>query len=165
MKELVLIRHAKSSWSDINLSDFDRPLNKRGKKNAPFMAKILKELVKNPDFIISSPSKRTKSTLNYFIKEFDIKKDKIIYDKSIYEAHFSNILKSIKEIKKENNIIFVIGHNPGLNELTNYLIGNFKDNIPTCGILKIVFDINSWDEIEENSGKLEFFKYPKMLII
>src|SRR5574344_1939338 len=114
MKELILIRHAKSSWKDSSLKDFDRPLNKRGEKNAPKMAKILRKLVKTPDLIISSPSKRTKQTLNYFVDEFNYK-NKIIFEDSIYEAPYSNILKIIQNINKKYNIVFLIGHNPGLN--------------------------------------------------
>lgn len=169
MKELVLIRHAKSSWKDTSLNDFDRPLNKRGKNDAPKMAKFLRKMIRNsPDLIISSPSKRTKLTLDFFLKEFDLEKskdDNIIFEESIYEAPYTNLLKVIKNINEDKNIVFLFGHNPGLNDLTNYLIGNFKENIPTSGILKINFDINLWSEIEENSGKLEFFKYPKILDI
>ena len=164
MKELVLIRHAKSSWKDINLDDFDRPLNKRGEKNAPFMAKVLKKLVKKPDLIICSSSKRTRLTLDFFIKEFDYK-NKIIFENSIYETSYENILEVIKNIDKKYKRIFLIGHNPGLNDLTNYLVSSFKENIPTCGILKINFDIDSWENVEKDSGELEFFKYPKMLDI
>ena len=83
MKELILIRHAKSSWSNPLLEDFERPLNKRGERDAPFMAKILKQKEINPDLIISSPSKRTKDTLDFFIKEFDYKGE-IIFEESIY---------------------------------------------------------------------------------
>lgn len=169
MKELVLIRHAKSSWKDTSLNDFDRPLNKRGKNDAPKMAKFLRKMIgHSPDLIISSPSKRTKLTLDFFLKEFDLEKskdDNIIFEESIYEAPYTNLLKVIKNINEDKNIVFLFGHNPGLNDLTNYLIGNFKENIPTSGILKINFDINLWSEIEENSGKLEFFKYPKILDI
>src|SRR5574344_281420 len=164
MKELILIRHAKSSWKDSSLKDFDRPLNKRGEKNAPKMAKILRKLVKTPDLIISSPSKRTKQTLNYFVDEFNYK-NKIIFEDSIYEAPYSNILKIIQNINKKYNIVFLICHNPGLNDLVDFLLENFDENIPTIGLVKINFNVNSWDKIEKNSGNLEFFKYPKMLDI
>ena len=161
MKELILIRHAKSSWSNPLLEDFERPLNKRGAKNAPFMAKILKQKEVNPDLIISSPSKRTKDTLDFFIKEFEYK-DKIIFEKSIYEAPFENLLKVVKNIDDKNKTIFLFGHNPGLNDLVNFLLGRFEENIPTCGVLKLEFDIKNWEDIKEKSGILNFFIYPKM---
>ncbi|MGJ0455304.1 histidine phosphatase family protein [Aliarcobacter cryaerophilus] len=161
MKELILIRHAKSSWSNPLLEDFERPLNKRGAKNAPFMAKILKQKEVNPDLIISSPSKRTKDTLDFFIKEFDFKNE-IIFEESIYEAPFENILKVLKNIDDRYKTIFLFGHNPGLNDLVAFLLGSFKENIPTSGVLKINFDIKKWENLKEKIGILEFFIYPKM---
>ncbi|PRM90301.1 phosphohistidine phosphatase [Aliarcobacter cryaerophilus] len=161
MKELILIRHAKSSWSNPLLDDFERPLNKRGEKNAPFMAKVLKQKGLTLDLIISSPSIRTKQTLDYFIQEFDYKEE-IIFEKSIYEAPFENLLKVIKNIDDKYKTIFLFGHNPGLNDLVDFLIGNFEENIPTSGVLKLNFDIKKWEDIKEKIGILEFFIYPKM---
>lgn len=161
MRELILIRHAKSDWSNPLLDDFERPLNKRGEKNAPFMAKILKKEIQKPDLIISSPSFRTKLTLEYFLKEFEYKGE-VIFEKSIYEAPFENLLKVIKNIDDKYKTIFLIGHNPGLNDLANFLLGSFEDNIATSGVLKIDFDTNSWKNISKDNSKLIFFKYPKM---
>lgn len=161
MKELILIRHAKSSWSNPLLDDFERPLNKRGEKNAPFMAKVLKQKGLTPDLIISSPSIRTKQTLDYFIQEFDYKGE-IIFEESIYEAPFENLLKVIKNIDDKYKTIFLFGHNPGLNDLVDFLIGNFEENIPTSGVLKLNFDIKKWENLKEKIGILEFFIYPKM---
>ena len=160
MKELILIRHAKSSWSNPLLEDFERPLNKRGAKNAPFMAKILKQKELNPDLIISSPSKRTKDTLDFFIKEFNYK-DEIIFKESIYEAPFENLLKVVKNIDDKHKTIFLFGHNPGFNDLADFLLGRFEDNIPTCGVLKINFDTNYWKNISKDNSKLIFFNFPK----
>ena len=160
MKELILIRHAKSSWSNPLLEDFERPLNKRGAKNAPFMAKVLKQKEVNPDLIISSPSKRTKDTLDFFIKEFDYKGE-IIFEESIYEAPYINILKVIKNIDDKHKTIFLFGHNPGFNDLADFLLGKFEDNIPTCGVLKINFDTNYWKNISKDNSKLIFFNFPK----
>lgn len=161
MKELILIRHAKSSWKDSSLDDFDRPLNKRGKKNAPFMAKRLKKKELFPDLIISSPSLRTKLTLDYFLKEFKYKKD-VVFEDSIYEAPYENLLNVIKNVPNSVNQLFFIGHNPGLNGLSDFLLGGFYENIPTSGVLKIVFYTDSWKDISKNNSKLEFFEYPKM---
>ncbi|WNL28919.1 SixA phosphatase family protein [Aliarcobacter cryaerophilus] len=160
MKELILIRHAKSSWSNPLLEDFERPLNKRGAKNAPFMAKVLKQKEVNPDLIISSPSKRTKDTLDFFIKEFDYKGE-IIFEESIYEAPYINILKVIKNIDDKHKTIFLFGHNPGFNDLVAFLLGRFEDNIPTCGVLKLNFDTNYWKNISKDNSKLIFFNFPK----
>lgn len=164
MKKLILIRHAKSSWSNPLLDDFDRPLNKRGVKNAPFMAKVLKQKELKPDLIISSPSIRTKETLNYFLDEFKEYKKNIRFEKSIYEAPYTNLLSVLKNVEKENHTIFFIGHNPGLNDLSDFLLDGFDENIPTSGILKIDLAINSWDKIEKGCGNLDFFIYPKKFI-
>src|SRR5690606_34139294 len=145
----ILIRHAKSDWSNPLLDDFERSLNKRGEKNAPFMAKILKKEIQKPDLIISSPSFRTKLTLEYFLKEFEYKGE-VIFEKSIYEAPFENLLKVIKNIDDKYKTIFLIGHNPGLNDLANFLLGSFEDNIATSGVLKIDFDTNSWKNISKD---------------
>lgn len=161
MKELILIRHAKSSWKNLSLDDFLRPLNKRGRRDAPFMAKKLKSLIEKPDLIISSPSIRTKITLDSFLKEFDYK-DEIIFDKSIYEAPLENLLNSLKNSDNSSRTIFLIGHNPSFNSLADYLLGGFNENIPTSGIVKMTLDINSWSDLKENCGSLEFFIYPKM---
>ena len=160
MKELILIRHAKSSWSNPLLEDFERPLNKRGAKNAPFMAKVLKQKEVNPDLIISSPSKRTKDTLEFFIKEFDYKGE-IIFEESIYEAPYINILKVIKNIDDKHKTIFLFGHNPGFNDLVAFLLGRFEENIPTCGVLKLNFDTNYRKNISKDNSKLIFFNFPK----
>ncbi|HJE03192.1 SixA phosphatase family protein [Aliarcobacter thereius] len=161
MREIILIRHAKSSWKDISLDDFSRPLNKRGEKDAPFMAKKLKSLIQTPDLIISSPSLRTKLTLKSFLDEFKYKKD-VVFEKNIYEAPLENLLDVLKNIENKHNTIFFIGHNPGFNLLADYLLGGFTENIPTSGILKMSLDINSWSELKEDCASLEFFIYPKM---
>ncbi|WP_418178936.1 SixA phosphatase family protein [Aliarcobacter lanthieri] len=163
MKKLVLIRHAKSDWSNILLDDFDRPLNKRGKKNAPFMANLLNKKNLSPDLIISSPSIRTKLTLEYFINEFNYTKD-IVFEKNIYEAPFENLLNVIKSVNNKYNTIFLIGHNPGLNDLSNFLLNEFKENIPTCGIVEIEFDIDFWKDISKRNSKLISFEFPKKYI-
>ncbi|MCG3720172.1 histidine phosphatase family protein, partial [Aliarcobacter butzleri] len=128
MKKLVLIRHAKSDWSNPFLDDFLRPLNKRGKKNAPLMAKVLKEKNIRPDLIILSPSLRTKQTLEYFIKELNYN-DEVRFEESIYEAPYENLLKVIKDIPNIHKIVFLIGHNPGLCDLTNFLVDKSFENI------------------------------------
>lgn len=159
MKKLFIIRHAKSSWEDETLDDFDRPLNNRGFKNAVFMGKLLKKKDTNPDLIISSPALRTTITSQIIVNEIDYKKT-IIFEPSIYEAN-ENILKEIiKNLKDGNNIVFLIGHNPGLSNLVGLLTSKNED-IPTCGIIEIDFQTNSWSEISKENSKLISFEYPK----
>lgn len=160
MKKLILIRHAKSDWSNPLSEDFLRPLNKRGKKNAPLMAKVLKEKNIRPDLIISSPSIRTKQTLEYFIKELNYN-DEVRFEESIYEAPYENLLKVIKDIPNIHKTVFLMGHNPGLCDLTNFLVDKNFENIPTCGIVEIDFNAKSWQDISKENSNLISFEYPK----
>lgn len=160
MKKLFIIRHAKSSWSDTTLDDINRPLNKRGLKDAPFMAKLLYDKNVIPDLIISSPSLRTKLTLKFFMDELNYDKE-IIYKEEIYEAPMENIFEVVKNIDYSFETVFLFGHNPGLNEFVNFICDANIENIPTCGIVELEFDIDSWENISIKNSKLNSFEYPK----
>ncbi|MCL6494623.1 MAG: histidine phosphatase family protein [Ignavibacterium sp.] len=160
MRQLILIRHAKSSWSDPRLDDFDRPLNKRGKRDAPFMAKLLLEKNIRPDLIISSPAKRTKLTALEFAELFGIKSEKMLWDDNLYLASYITLLKKLKQLNNNINTIFLVGHNPGLTDLHNFLCKEEIDNIPTCGVVGLKTDKN-WGDISSKAFELDFFEYPK----
>ena len=149
MKKLYLIRHAKSSWKDLFVDDFDRPLNKRGKKDAPLMGKRLKEKGIKPDLIISSPALRAKTTAQVIAKELGFKE--IVYDEKIYEAEEETLYEIVKNLDSRYKTVFLVGHNPGLNMLAEKLVG-LNDNIPTCGVV----------EIDLDARRLISFEYPKM---
>ncbi len=159
MKTLYIIRHAKSSWKDIALDDFDRPLSQRGRDDALLMANKLVELNIFPDLIISSPSKRTKCTINIIAPHLGYKKD-IVYDDKIYESNMINLKKIVRNLDNKNNSVFLFGHNPGLNMLAEDLCGFFK-NIATTGIVAINFDCDSWSEISNQNSKFSEYIYPK----
>ena len=159
MKKLFLIRHAKSSWSDETLSDFERPLNKRGKKNIPLMASILKEKEVLPDCILSSPALRAKKTAKLLVKGIGLTQP-ILYDKTLYEADKEEIHKAIVSMDESCNTLFVVGHNPGLNDIAKHYVG-FEQNIVTCGIVEIVFEVNKWKDITPKAAKLLSFEFPK----
>ena len=161
MKTLVLIRHSKSDWSDPNLTDIERPLNKRGKRDAPFMAKLLKEKNVYPDLIITSPAKRALQTLEYFLDEFKYSKNKVMVRDEVYSMGATAIRKLLSNLDNNHNTVFLIGHNPDLTSLGNQLSDMFIDNIPTTGILCIDFEFDSWKDILTQAGKLRFFEYPK----
>ena len=159
MKQLYIIRHAKSSWKDLSVNDFNRALNKRGKKDAPFMGLKLKDKNILPDIIISSPALRAKRTAQTIASEVGYTKQ-IQFDKKIYESTINYINKLLKSIKDEKNIVFLFGHNPTLNMLVEDYI-DFYDNIPTCGIVKIEFNCNSWKDISPSNANFISFDYPK----
>lgn len=165
MKTLYLIRHAKSSWDAPELDDFERPLNKRGKKDAPAMANRLKERQKTPDFMITSPATRAYDTCKEFAKILDYDKEKIKTEKRLYHATEDQFLTVIRELKDRENdddeVVLLFGHNPGLTEFVNLLLKENIDNIPTCGIVKANLKIDRWKDAQSGCGELEFFDFPK----
>lgn len=159
MKRLYLIRHAKSDWSNPALDDYDRPLNKRGKKNAPKIGEYFNKKGIYPDLIISSPAYRARCTALKIAKKINYI-EAIEFNEHLYEASLRTILEIVNFIKDVNDDVFIIGHNPSLNVLAFYLLG-FNENIPTSGILQIKFNCNSWREIKKSNAKLVSFEYPK----
>ncbi len=160
MKTLYLGRHAKSSWKNMELADIDRPLNKRGKRDAPFMGKLLADKGIKPDLIISSPAKRAVATAKVIASEINYPEEEIIFDENIYEATGRGLLEIISGTEEKYNSIMLFGHNPGLTVLNNNLSDHFIDNIPTCGVVALEFK-TSWNEIELKSAGFIFFEYPK----
>jgi len=162
MLKLFLLRHAKSSRKDLLLDDFHRPLKKKGVKEVSFVGGVYKKLYARPDTIISSPAKRAFETAQLFAKEIDYSLNKITLEKKIYEAAPEKLLKVLRNISDEYKNVVIVGHNPGFTDLANRIIdGADIDNIPTCGLVGIEFDTKNWGKIEEKSGTLFCFEYPK----
>lgn len=159
MKKLYIIRHAKSSWGDAELNDFERPLSKRGKANAPMMGERLKKKGIMADIIISSPAKRAKSTAEMIAKEVGYEK-KVLFDENIYESSVATLRKILTALDDKQSTVFLVGHNPELNMLVDYYV-KFYENIPTCGVVEIEFKCDKWAEIEPKNAKLISFDYPK----
>lgn len=159
MKKLFLIRHAKSSWDDANLDDFDRPLNKRGLKDAPKMGKRLKMQKIYPDMILSSSAMRAKSTANLVCDELKYESRFVLFDE-LYHANENKISDILRQIPDEVKTIFLFGHNPGFNEFASKYV-KFYENIPTCGVLEILFDVQKWDEIAPENCTFVSFDFPK----
>ncbi len=155
------MRHAKSSWDDPLLDDFSRPLNERGKRDAPRMAKRLKEKRVTPDFMLTSPARRALGTCKRMAEILKYSDDKIKMDRALYHASQNQILDVIKTIKDKHNAVIIFGHNPGLTEFVNSLGKQYFENIPTCGIAAFQLPINSWKDIAYGLGQLLFFDYPK----
>jgi phosphohistidine phosphatase len=161
MKIIYLVRHAKSYWGDQSLSDFDRPLNKRGKLDAPFMGNILNEKKVMPELMISSPAKRTKKTAISIAEKISYSEMKILFIDELYEASSNIILKLIKKIEDNYNSVMLFGHNPGLTMLNNHISLTYIDNIPTCGVVALEFD-GKWSGLDKDVCKQLFFEYPKL---
>lgn len=161
MKKLFLIRHAKSSWDEEGLTDFERPLNKRGKRDAPFMASLLNKEKIKPDLIISSPANRAISTAQIFAEELDYPSEKILIEKIIYLSGIKQLEEIVQSIPDSNKTVLIFGHNPSLTYYANHLGNKFIDNIPTCGIVGLEPGDKSWREVERGICKTFFFEYPK----
>lgn len=161
MKQLVLIRHAKSSWSDYNIKDIERPLNKRGNRDAPFMGELLMEKEIIPDVIYSSPAVRAFITSEIIAQKVNYPTEKIINKSEIYEASANGLLNIISSFSNKNEIVMMFGHNPGFSMLANYLCNSFVSNMPTCSVIQLNFDFDNWQEITADSGTLISFEYPK----
>ena len=163
MKTLYIIRHAKSSWDASNVDDFERPLNDRGKRDAPRMGKRLKEKEIHPELLLSSPAKRALSTAKKIAKVLNYAKDDIKTERNLYHADEETILSIIQGMKDKHNSVMIFSHNPGLTDFVNSLMtGEIDiDNIPTCGVVAFQLDVSSWKDVTWGSGKLLFFDYPK----
>ena len=161
MKTLYLIRHAKSSWKDPSLRDFERPLNKRGKRDAPLMGQRLKDRGVVADAIISSTANRALKTAKIIAGELEFPLKKIASKKSVYLADVPTLIKVLRKISDKCGRAMLFGHNPGLTMLANFLSNEQVDNIPTCGVFCMEFEVESWKEVAQGSGKMVFFDYPK----
>jgi phosphohistidine phosphatase len=161
MKSILIIRHAKSSWDSIDVSDFDRPLNDRGKEDAPKMAKRLLERHVSIDAYISSSAKRARKTAALFIKEFDGDKDQIILVPELYLAGPDAFYDAIAKAPASAKTIAVFSHNPGITEFANDLTDVRIDDMPTCAIFAVKADIKNWSEFKDAEKQYWFFDYPK----
>lgn len=163
MKKLLLVRHAKSSWDDIMQKDFDRPLNERGHRDAPAMARrLLKEDV-NIDLLITSPALRALTTAEYFAEAFDMKKKHVLQEPSLYLAEPKNFFDAISKLPDDPKTVAIFSHNPGITEFCNQLCNTRLDDMPTCAIFAVKADIKSWSEFAKAEKKFWFFDYPKNL--
>jgi phosphohistidine phosphatase len=162
MKKIYLLRHAKSSWDDSSMSDFDRPLNDRGLKDTPVMGKRLKEKGILPDLIISSPAVRALTTCQQIAQILGYALDKIKIDKRVYHATEHQLKSILQECGGEFRSVMMVGHNPGLTEFANRLTDNPIDNIPTCGAVVIDLEVAAWKDVAWDCGELEFFDFPKL---
>ncbi len=161
MKEFYLIRHAKSSWEDFRIRDFDRPLNERGHRAAPCMASFLKNLNITPDILISSPALRAITTCEYFARTFDYPKDKILKVESIYEALVENLYEVIHSIDNQHDTVFLFGHNPSISSFSDSYLEDFIPEVPTCGVVKFESSAKTWQEFTPSTAKFVAMWEPK----
>ncbi len=162
-KILFLVRHAKSSWDEAGLDDRQRPLNERGKEEAPRMGKHLAGYEIKPELITSSPAVRALKTAEKIAKELGFKKSDVAVNEEIYTFDGGSLTDVIKELDDKHDRVMLVGHNPAITALANEISDAGIDNIPTCGVVIIEFDTGKWKDAAAGGGRaLEFF-YPKKL--
>ncbi|HEX2608301.1 MAG TPA: histidine phosphatase family protein [Flavisolibacter sp.] len=161
MKTLILVRHAKSSWNDPGVSDIDRPLNDRGKKDAPEMAERLKAKGISIDLLVSSPAKRARKTAKLFAEVLDMDKDAIQIIDDLYLATPAAFQQAVSGLKNTCHTVALFSHNPGITEFANTLTTTRIDDMPTCSLLAVEAAVESWEEFESASRRFIFFDYPK----
>ena len=161
MRILYLLRHAKSSWNDPTLRDFDRPLKKRGREAAERIGeRMASETLSNP-LVICSPAVRTRETAEVVLASAKLQVEPR-FDERIYEASLRELVEIVTEIPNDKEVAIMIGHNPGFEELLSFLTGEHR-RMPTCALAKIRFGDVSWNEVRAGEGSLEWFIAPKEL--
>lgn len=160
-KYLTVLRHAKSSWDFPDLSDHDRPLNDRGLRDAPRMAKLYASEVDRPDCVVCSTALRARQTAKFFIQELQLSNEKVEYTRGLFHAGASEVLSVLSKISNTYDHVMIVGHNPGFTTFVNRMAGEDIDNIPTCGVVVIQLKLNTWQDIGMGIGELEQYYYPK----
>ena len=171
MRELFLFRHAKSSWSDLDLDDHDRPLNARGQRAAPMMGQYMQDNAMNPAIILCSSSVRTRQTLDLAFPDAHESELSVVYSREIYEAPPSALLQCIATVEDEISSLMLLGHNPGMQMLTLQLaktaqgdaLARIATKFPTAALARISFQAESWRSLSHAGGHLVQFITPKQL--
>jgi phosphohistidine phosphatase len=161
MKQLLIIRHSKSSLDLSVLNDFDRPLNDRGKSDAPIMAKRLLDKKIDINAFISSTAKRAFTTATYFAEAYKQPSKNILQFPELYHASPATFYDVINQISDDFNTIAIFSHNPGITAFVNELTATTIDNMPTCGTFAVTINCNSWAEFKMFKKDFWFFDYPK----
>jgi phosphohistidine phosphatase len=160
VKRLFILRHAKSSWKDETLDDFDRPLNKRGKNDLNIMYKVIDRFLKQTntdiEYLLSSSSVRTTLTIEAIFPEKEID-----YKFDLYNADENKLRTCVEYLSDEYDTVLVCGHNTAITSFVNSYGNKQIDNVPTCAFCEIVFDCESWHDIDKQNGRLSAFEYPK----
>jgi phosphohistidine phosphatase len=161
MKTLTILRHAKSSWKDSSLSDHDRPLNKRGERDAPIMASRIHQAGLRPSLILSSPAARAWKTAKIVAHEISYPIEFLQRDERLYHAGVNRIIDVLSEQDAAFNSIMIVGHNPGFTDFANYLVPGLTHNIPTCGVVSLTIDTDDWNLKTKKNAELAIYDYPK----
>ena len=162
MRRLTLLRHAKTEPAHSDQEDWDRVLEPRGQKDAPEMGRRLRERKLKPDRVISSPAVRAITTASILARELGISASSVLQDERVYLAAPKVLMQVVHELGGDTHHLMIVGHNPGLTEFADRLSADRNvDNMPTCAVYTLLFDIDDWSELEWGSGVDAEFDYPK----
>ena len=161
MKRLSLLCHAKSSWKQPELADIERPLNARGKRDAPVMGERLAAAGFRPDLLVTSPARRAARTASRIARAIGYPEDAIRIDREVYFADAAELLRRVRALPPELGHVAIVGHNPSLTEIANTLAGAAIANVPTCGVVRLELDVDAWSEARPRCARVIDFDYPK----
>jgi phosphohistidine phosphatase len=161
MKALTLIRHAKSSWDDTSLADRLRPLNERGLRDAPVIGRRLAEHGDKPDLIVSSPARRALTTAQMIADEVGYPQHAVSLDDRIYDAPADGLLMVIRELDDQLHQVFMVCHNPAVEDLVGRLTSGKVTRMPTCSLVTLTYDIPAWSGVGETKPIDVRFDSPK----
>ena len=162
MKTLLILRHAKSSWKDFSIDDHDRPLNKRGKRNAPEMGKLIRRLDLSPDLILSSTAKRARKTAEAVADEVKYPK-KLTLTRKLYHAFPDAYVEILQSLENHHRTVLIVAHNPGIEEMVAQLSGLYE-RMPTGALAHFSLPIDDWQDMtEKTKGELQGIYRPKEL--
>ena len=161
MKTLTLVRHAKSSWRDPSLADRERPLNKRGKRDAPDMGRRIAAAGIRPSLIVSSPAVRAWTTAKVIAGEIGYPREFLQRDNTLYLASVNGILDVIASQDVGFNSLMLVGHNPGFTDFANFLVPGLTNNVPTAGVVSVKLDTDDWSLYDKPETELLLYDFPK----
>ncbi|MBK9336268.1 MAG: histidine phosphatase family protein [Lewinellaceae bacterium] len=164
MRHLFLVRHAKSSWNIPGLRDFDRPLNDRGRHDAPRMGQLLQNMGVKPDLLVSSPAKRALTTAQYFAEALGIPTDAIVQESNIYDAFATDILAIVRALPDSAQVVCLFGHNPTFTDVANRFSDTGIDNVPTCGVVYLESSAARWEELRTENTRVQASFFPKQVL-
>jgi phosphohistidine phosphatase len=163
MKQILLLRHAKSSWDIPGLKDFDRPLATRGQNDAPRMGKFLKKSGYLPGAVISSPAQRAKETIQLCLEAAGLDEEMITWNDDLYYGGASDYLEAIHSAPDKTERVMLVGHNPKIEDIAGELCGEANIRVPTAALLCFEQSANKWSQIKLEHTQLKWMVIPKMI--
>lgn len=159
---MQVVRHAKSSWDYPELSDFERPLSARGRRDAPLMAAILRDLPERPDVVVTSSAVRAVTTARVMAQILDLPMHDMIISNALYDATADELIALMREMDDAFRCVMIVGHNPALTQFVNIVGDTELENVPTCGIVTLSLpSLRGWRDIGVRTANVRSFDYPR----